>query len=133
MFLKFRVCLLIGLLCAASQVSAQSARQEQAWWWEDGWWDDGRIELPANHALESSWTSYMSRGVEVPALVLRPADKGKYPAVLFVHGRRGLDDLVQRHARRIAARGFVVLAPDIYRAHFLGTHPIEHDLSLIHI
>jgi glyoxylase-like metal-dependent hydrolase (beta-lactamase superfamily II)/dienelactone hydrolase len=47
-----------------------------------------------------------------------------------VHGRRGLDDLVKRHARRLAARGFVVLAPDIYGAHFLGTHPIEHDYAL---
>jgi len=72
----------------------------------------------------------MSGDVEVPTLVVRPATGEKYPAVLFVHGRRGLDDLIQRHARRLAARGFVVLAPDIYGAHFLGTHPIEHDYAL---
>ncbi|MGB5440809.1 MAG: dienelactone hydrolase family protein, partial [Gammaproteobacteria bacterium] len=59
-----------------------------------------------------------------------PAGAGKFPAVLFQHGRRGLDDLIQRHVRRLAARGFVVLAPDIYTAHFIGTHPIEHDYAL---
>ena len=50
--------------------------------------------------------------------------------MLFQHGRRGLDELVQRLAKRVAARGFVVLAPDIYKAHFIGTHPIEHDYEL---
>ena len=40
------------------------------------------------------------------------------------------DERIQRHARRVAARGFVVLAPDIYKAHFIGTHPIEHDYEL---
>jgi carboxymethylenebutenolidase len=68
--------------------------------------------------------------VEVPALMARPEGEGKYPAVLFQHGRRGLGELVQRLARRVAARGFVVLAPDIYGAHFIGTHPIEHDYAL---
>jgi carboxymethylenebutenolidase len=50
--------------------------------------------------------------------------------VLFQHGRRGLDDLLRRHVKRVAARGFVVLAPEIYSAHFIGTHPIEHDYAL---
>ena len=63
-------------------------------------------------------------------MVVRPAQPGRFPAVLFQHGRRGLDSLVQRLAQRIAARGFVVLAPDIYTAHFIGTHPIEHDYAL---
>ncbi len=130
MFEKLRLCLFAVLLSAGSQAAAQSTGDDNAWWWEEGWWSDGRIEAPINHILESSRSSYMSGDVEVPTLVLRPADEARYPAVLFVHGRRGLDDLVRRHARRIAARGFVVLAPDIYGAHFLGTHPVEHDYAL---
>ena len=130
MFAKFRFCLFAVLLSTGSQATAQSTGDDNTWWWEDGWWNDGRIEAPINHVLESSRSSYMSGEVEVPTLVLRPADEARYPAVLFVHGRRGLDDLVRRHARRIAARGFVVLAPDIYGAHFLGTHPVEHDYAL---
>ena len=38
--------------------------------------------------------------------------------------------MIQRHVKRVAARGFVVFAPDIYQAHFIGTHPIEHDYEL---
>ncbi|UCH39499.1 MAG: dienelactone hydrolase family protein [Gammaproteobacteria bacterium] len=130
MFYKFRLVVLILISTAVNQVAAQSPAEDNSWWWEDAWWNDGLIESAENHVIESSWTSYKSGDVEVPALVIRPSDDGNYPAVLFLHGRRGLDDLVQRHARRVAARGFVVLAPDIYGAHFLGTHPIEHDYAL---
>ncbi|MDH5354619.1 MAG: dienelactone hydrolase family protein, partial [Gammaproteobacteria bacterium] len=111
-------------------VFAHSPDTDNTWWWQDSWWDNGQIDVPANYSVDTSHTSYMSGEVEVPTLVMRPADNKKYPAVLFVHGRRGLDDLVQRHARRLAARGFVVLAPNIYEAHFLGTHPIDHDYAL---
>ena len=52
--------------------------------------------------------------------------------MLYQHGRRGLDELVQRLARRIAARGFIVLAPDVYSAHFIEKLPIEHDYNVEH-
>jgi glyoxylase-like metal-dependent hydrolase (beta-lactamase superfamily II)/dienelactone hydrolase len=118
------------MLLACGLASADTLPADNSWWWNQGWWDDGQLEVPANYPVESEWSSYQSGEVEVPVLVARPADENKYPAVLFVHGRRGLDELLQRHVRRVAARGFVVLAPDIYKAHFIGTHPIEHDYAL---
>lgn len=129
-FSILRLFLFVGIVAVTARAAAQTPGVDNSWWWNDAWWDEGRIEAPDNYAIASSWTRYSSGDVEVQALVLRPADAKKYPAVLFVHGRRGLDDLVQRHARRIAARGFVVLAPDIYAAHFLGTHPVAHDYAL---
>ena len=105
-------------------------KEDKSGWWRDSWWNEGQIEVPANYEIEISRSSYKRNGVDIPYLVIRPKKKGKYPAVLFQHGRRGLGELVQRHAKRVAARGFVVLAPDIYQAHFLGTHPIEHDYEL---
>ena len=123
------VLMLAGCLLATG-ARATTAPGNDLWWWNDAWWEEGRLEVPQNHAVETTWTSYPSGDVDVPALVARPAGPGKYPAVLFVHGRRGLDELIQRHARRLAARGFVVLAPDVYKAHFIGTHPIEHDYAL---
>lgn len=120
---------ILGLLIAGT-ILAEDNRADGKWWWDEAWWNDGMLPVPANYALQSEWITYQSGDTEVPALVVRPKQKGRFPAVLFQHGRRGLDELVQRHARRIAARGFVVLAPDIYRAHFLGTHPIEHDYEL---
>ncbi|HID48650.1 MAG TPA: dienelactone hydrolase [Chromatiales bacterium] len=120
---------ILGLLIAGT-ILAEDNRADGKWWWDEAWWNDGMLPVPANYALQSEWITYQSGDTEMPALVVRPKQKGRFPAVLFQHGRRGLDELVQRHARRIAARGFVVLAPDIYRAHFLGTHPIEHDYEL---
>ena len=130
MNLNYLTAIIISCLFAGCLTAAESANEDNSWWWDEAWWNEGRIEVPDNYAIESSWTSYERGGVDIPALVVRPADDGKYPAVLFMHGRRGLDERIQRHARRVAARGFVVLAPDIYKAHFLGTHPIEHDYEL---
>ena len=127
---NLRDCLLVGVLFVCGNAAAATNVKDNDWWWDDAWWNDGQIEVPDNYTVETSWTSFKSGDVEVPALVARPAGAGKYPAVLFQHGRRGLDDGIQRHVRRVAARGFVVLAPDIYAAHFIGTHPIEHDYEL---
>ena len=125
----FRNILLIGLF-GPLVVSAHQEKEDNSWWWNKDWWEQGRIEPVINHKIKLERTSYESNGVDVPTVIIRPADKKKYPAVLFQHGRRGLDELVLRHAKRLAARGFVVLAPDIYKAHFIGTHPIEHDYEL---
>ncbi len=105
-------------------------QQDNSWWWDDAWWADGRLPTPTNHAVRTEWVSYLNGDVEVPAMVARPDDDRSYPAVLFQHGRRGLDELIQRHVRRVAARGFVVVAPDVYTARFVEKFPIEHDYAL---
>lgn len=101
-----------------------------SWWWDSTWWEEGRLPAPTDHAVEVRWIEYPSRDLTVPAMVARPSGPGRYPAVLYQHGRRGLDDLVQRQVKRIAARGFVVLAPDIYSANFIEKLPIEHDYAI---
>ena len=113
-----------------SSVSAHEEKRDNSWWWSNGWWNEGKIAVPKNYDIVVTQGSYESNGVDVPTMVIRPKKKGKFPAVFFQHGRRGLGELVSRHAKRIAAQGFVVLAPDIYKAHFLGTHPVEHDYEL---
>ena len=122
--------LIIPLLLLSLPGHAHDVKQDNSWWWDNAWWNAGRLAVPVNHKLSVRWQSYQSRDVDVPVMVVRPNDKKKYPAVFFMHGRRGLDDLIQRHAKRLAARGFVVFAPDIYKAHFIGTHPVEHDYEL---
>jgi len=117
-------------LAAEDATKAASASPDTAWWWDDAWWEQGQIPAPSNYPVEIRWVSYMSGDTEIPALVARPRGKGKYPAVLYMHGRRGLDDLIQLQVKRLAARGFVVLAPDIYKAHFIPPMPIEHDYQL---
>jgi len=102
--------------------------QNQKWWWNSSWYLDGILETPTNYAVVERRTSYVNKedGTEIPAIIYRPKKEGKFPAILFQHGRRGLDELVKRLAKRMAARGFVVLAPDVYAARFIDTLPIEH-------
>lgn len=96
-------------------------------WWEQDWWDKGTLPQPENHSVVERSVTYMNGDIEVPATVFRPQAPGRYPAVLFQHGRAGAIDLIMRHARRVAARGFVVLAPDVYAARFIDPRPIRHD------
>jgi carboxymethylenebutenolidase len=44
--------------------------------------------------------------------LVKPAADGKYPAVIVIHENRGLNPHIKDIARRIAAEGFVALAPD---------------------
>ena len=100
-----------------------------SWWWDEDWWAEGRIPTPANHRVETRWIEYQNGDVTVPALLARPAGDGTYPGVVYQHGRRGLDDLVQLQVKRLAARGFVVLAPDVFSARFIEKFPIDHDYA----
>ena len=122
--------LLTPALAVDDKTKAVPATPELVWWWDDAWWEQGRIPAPTNYPVETRRVSYMSGDTEIPALVARPRGKGKFPAVLYMHGRRGLDDLIQMQVKRLAARGFVVLAPDVYGAHFIPPMPIEHDYKL---
>ena len=100
----------------------------QKFWWNDDWYDQGALAVPVNHKVTERDVAYDNPkdGTEVPAVMFRPKTKGLFPAVLFQHGRRGLDEFVKGLARRVAARGFVVLAPDVYSARFIDIRPIEH-------
>jgi len=100
----------------------------EKFWWDDAWYEQGALPAPTNYEVIEQRVSYVNEedGTEVPAILFRPKQAGRYPGVLFAHGRRGLDDLVQRLPRRMAARGFVVLAPDVYSARFIDKFPIEH-------
>lgn len=124
--------LMLSLIACISlqPLNAHEEKKDNSEWWDQSWWDEGQIPNSKNYKLKSQWTTYTSRGVDIPVLVVRPKKKGKFPAVFFQHGRRGLDELIQRHVKRVAAQGFVVFAPDIYKAHFIGTHPVEHDYEL---
>ena len=122
--------LLAGLLAVTGLVMAHDEVVDNSWWWNNDWWNEGVLPVPQNHKVKVEWIEYQSGDISVPAMVARPADGKKYPAVLFQHGRRGLDDLIQLHVKRLAARGFVVLAPDVFSGRFIEKMPIEHDYAV---
>ena len=121
---------LLMLTLTSTGLAHEQKKEDKSWWWKDNWWEKGQIREVKNHKVKVAWTEYDRGEVTVPTMVARPDDNKKYPAVVFQHGRRGLDELLQRQVKRIAARGFVVLAADIYKANFIGTHPIQHDYEL---
>jgi carboxymethylenebutenolidase len=109
---------------------AQNPVGQDSWWWDHDWWETGHIPVPSNHAVTTRWIEYQNGDVTVPAMLAYPDDGKRYPAVLYQHGRRGLDDLIQLQVKRLAARGFVVLAPDVYSGRFIEKLPIEHDYEV---
>lgn len=126
-----RIIISLLLLSFTGSVCAEESRNARTeWWWEDSWWSDGTLHPVENHKVQTRWTTYKNGDTEVPAMIARPAKKGKYPGILFQHGRRGLDDLIQLKVKRLAARGFVVFAPDVYAGRFMEPFPYEHDYKL---
>ncbi len=51
---------------------------------------------------------------EMPGFLARPTAAGKYPAIIVVMEAFGLNDHIRDVAKRIAAEGYVALAPDVY-------------------
>jgi carboxymethylenebutenolidase len=80
-----------------------------------------------NHEVKPRTAAYRSGDADVPVSVLVPQGKGPFPVVVFLHGRRGVDDVTRLVPLRLAARGFVVVVPDLYAARFIETMPVKHD------
>jgi len=102
-------------------------QDEDKWWWDQGWWERGAMPVPANHAVRSRAASYRNGDVEIPVEIFSP---GKFPVVVFLHGRRGIDELTRLVPLRLAARGFTVVAPDLYSGRFIDKMPVRHDPAL---
>ena len=65
--------------------------------------------------------------VDVPVEIAVPAGKPPFPAVLYVHARRGYEDADRAHVRELASQGFLVVAPDWQAGHFIERWPRPHD------
>lgn len=47
------------------------------------------------------------------AILVRPVEEGPWPGVVMLHEAWGIDDVLARQATRLAAAGYLVLAPDL--------------------
>ena len=121
---------LLAMMLSTNVLAHEEQKEDKSFWWKADWWDGGQLQEVANHKVKTEWIEYDRDDVTVPTMVARPDDNKKYPAVIFQHGRAGLSKLLKLQVKRIAARGFVVMAPDIYAANFIGTHPYPHDYEL---
>lgn len=64
--------------------------------------------------LETQKIEVPAEGGAMPAYVARPKTAARLPAVLVIMEAFGLNDHIQDVTRRIAAEGYVALAPDLY-------------------
>lgn len=108
-------------------VTTEYPQDKEKLWWDNQWWEEGKLDNPTSYKVKMEHVTYQSKDVEIPAYLFRPEKPGKYLPVLFQHGRRGLDDLTLLAPKRLAARGFVVLAPDVWSGRFFDRYPMEHD------
>lgn len=64
--------------------------------------------------VRSSMIEVATGDGSMPALQARPIADGKYPAVIVVMEAFGLNEHIKDVARRVAAEGYVTIAPDVY-------------------
>src|SRR5690606_31758946 len=102
-------------------------QDEDKWWWDRGWWERGEMPAAPSHAVRVRAASYRNGEVEIGTEIFVPQGAGAFPVVVFLHGRRGLDELTRLVPLRLAARGFTVVAPDLYSARFIDKMPVRHD------
>jgi carboxymethylenebutenolidase len=127
------LCLALAAAPAAAQApwtTTEYPQDHAKWWWNDGWWEHGRIPGAANHEVATRAASYRSGEIEVPVEIHVPKGAGRFPVVVFLHGRRGIDPVTRLVPLRLAARGFTVLVPDLYSGRFIAPYPIRHDEAL---
>jgi carboxymethylenebutenolidase len=64
--------------------------------------------------------------VEVPIEIARPAGAGPWPPLLYIHAKRGFEDVDRDHIRALARDGFLVVAPDWLAANMIERWPDRH-------
>ena len=72
---------------------------------------------------------YRSGKETVRGLLYRPAGEGPFPALVVVHGEFGLNDAMKAYARRLAGRGNLALAVDLYGGEVPGNILDAHIMS----
>src|SRR5690242_21025553 len=64
--------------------------------------------------VETTMIEVPASGGTMPAFLARPKDGTKAPGVLVIQEAFGLNDHIKDVARRVAAEGYVALAPDLF-------------------
>ncbi|MCR4302809.1 MAG: dienelactone hydrolase family protein [Gallionella sp.] len=85
----------------------------------------GRTALADGVTIEKM--TVMSADVEVPVEIAVPSGKGPFPPVLYIHAKRGYDEVDQRHITTLAEQGFLVMAPDWQSGRFIERWPAAHN------
>jgi carboxymethylenebutenolidase len=81
--------------------------------------------IPENDPRLATETVSFKGAGDMKAYVARPKAGGKLPTVVVIHENRGLTDHIRDIARRLAAEGFLAVAPDMLTP--IGGTPKDRD------
>jgi carboxymethylenebutenolidase len=73
------------------------------------------VASPALAQVKSSDITIKSGDEEIKAFVAMPEGKGPFPAIVVIQEWWGLNDWIKENAKHFASKGFVAIAPDLYR------------------
>jgi carboxymethylenebutenolidase len=73
-------------------------------------WAKQKLEKSPRHG---EWVKIKSNGRDLETFVVYPEIKGKAPVVLVIHEIFGLTDWARETADRLAAEGYIAVAPDL--------------------
>lgn len=86
------------------------------------------LVLGATLAGAGEMVSYKSGAATVNGYLAQPQGKGPAPAVIVIQEWWGLNDWVKQQADALAAKGYVALAPDLYRGKVTDKQEEAHQL-----
>jgi carboxymethylenebutenolidase len=86
------------------------------------------LVLGATLAGAGEMVSYKSGPAMVGGYLAQPSGKGPFPAVVVIQEWWGLNDWVKQQADALAAKGYVALAPDLYRGKVTDKQEEAHQL-----
>jgi carboxymethylenebutenolidase len=64
----------------------------------------------------------------VSGFLATPEKPGRYPALVVIHEWWGLTDWVKEQTQKLAAQGYIALAPDLYRGQVTSDPEVAHEL-----
>lgn len=73
------------------------------------------LAAPALGQVKTKDITLKSGDEEIKGFLAMPEGDGPFPAVVVIQEWWGLNDWIKENAKRLAAKGYVALAPDLYR------------------
>src|SRR5881392_4037102 len=73
------------------------------------------LAAPAAAQVKTSDITFKSGDEEIKGFLAEPEGKGPFPAIVVIQEWWGLNDWIKENAKHLAGKGFVAIAPDLYR------------------
>jgi carboxymethylenebutenolidase len=73
------------------------------------------LATPAFAQVKTQEMKIKSGNEDITAFVAMPEGKGPFPGIVVIQEWWGLNDWIKDNAKRLAGKGFVAIAPDLYR------------------